>query len=202
MPFKTFAAGEEATAADVNTYLAKQAVATFPTAAARQAAVTAPVKGQMTARDDALNRPEVWDGAAWVNPFPVDYHFSKVVALTVTAGASQNYSLVIPVSPLNGAIILDCWAKCDSGSGTFSQNLTLTIDPTSSVAPNTQSTGTGTVTSALASLQVRCIGLWSPIARAQALTAVLKLANAGGAGAINFARLEGLVRFQPVISAF
>ncbi len=45
MPFKVFAAGEKLTAADVNDYLAEQAIATFSSAGARNSAITAPLRG-------------------------------------------------------------------------------------------------------------------------------------------------------------
>jgi hypothetical protein len=46
MPYKTWAVGEEVLAADFQTYLQKQVIATFANAAARDAAITAPVAGQ------------------------------------------------------------------------------------------------------------------------------------------------------------
>ena len=48
MPHKTFVAGEEALAADVNLYLMGQAVARFPDAGARAAAIAAPVPGMVS----------------------------------------------------------------------------------------------------------------------------------------------------------
>ena len=66
MPFKDFANGEEALADDVDTYLMRQAVATFANASARTAELPAPVKGQCTARDDLPGGLEMWSGTAWI----------------------------------------------------------------------------------------------------------------------------------------
>jgi hypothetical protein len=46
----------------------KQAVATFSNAAARTAAITSPVEGQMTYLED-VDRYDHWNGSAWVSPF-------------------------------------------------------------------------------------------------------------------------------------
>ena len=45
MPFKTFVAGQSATAAEANTYLMRQSVAQFPDYAAAVAAYSAPTAG-------------------------------------------------------------------------------------------------------------------------------------------------------------
>jgi len=65
MPFKIWAVGEEVLAADFNDFLQEQVVATFPTAAARDAAIIAPNEGQLAyvVADKTLYR---WDGAAWI----------------------------------------------------------------------------------------------------------------------------------------
>src|SRR5262245_26793007 len=66
MPYKTFVAGEEALAADVNTYLMSQTVPRFPSTAARDAAITAPIKGQLCIIDTTPNEQLVYNGTAWV----------------------------------------------------------------------------------------------------------------------------------------
>jgi ABC-type sugar transport system substrate-binding protein len=62
--FKTFVAGEILTAADVNSNLMNQMIATFADASARGSAIPSPVEGQFTFRtdDDVL---EFWDGSQW-----------------------------------------------------------------------------------------------------------------------------------------
>jgi hypothetical protein len=65
MPFRVFAAGEVLTAANVNDYLAEQAVATFAGTAARASAITAPTEGQLSYLQDT-DQLAYYDGSAWV----------------------------------------------------------------------------------------------------------------------------------------
>lgn len=62
--FKTFATGDVLTAADTNGYL-MQGVWVFANAAARTAAVTSPVEGNMSYLSDT-NSVEYYSGSAWV----------------------------------------------------------------------------------------------------------------------------------------
>ena len=66
MPFRVFAAGEVLTAANVNDYLAEQAIATFAGTAARASAITAPTEGQISYLQDT-DQLSYYDGSAWVN---------------------------------------------------------------------------------------------------------------------------------------
>ena len=52
MPFKVFVAGEEALAADANSFLMSQTVPRFTNAAQRTSQLTAPVLNQLSMRDD------------------------------------------------------------------------------------------------------------------------------------------------------
>lgn len=67
MPRKTFVAGEEALAADVNTYLMDQVVPRFATAAARDSAIPAPVAG-MTCLLTGTMALQIHDGTIWLEP--------------------------------------------------------------------------------------------------------------------------------------
>lgn len=63
--FRTWAAGEVATASNVNNYLQKQAVMAFASSAARDAAITAPEEGMFTYQIDA-DTYTMYTGAAWL----------------------------------------------------------------------------------------------------------------------------------------
>ncbi len=66
MPFRIFAAGEKLTAANVNDYLAEQAIATFSSAGARNSAIASPVEGQFA----YVNSNDILSyhtGSAWAN---------------------------------------------------------------------------------------------------------------------------------------
>jgi hypothetical protein len=68
MPFKTWVVGEEVLAADFQSYLQNQVVATFPTTAARDAAIAAPIAGQLCVTTDTGTLWQ-WTGAAWRKPW-------------------------------------------------------------------------------------------------------------------------------------
>lgn len=64
MPTKTWAVGEEVLAADFNSYVQRQVVATFPNAAARNAAIAAPAAGMACYLAD-LQALQVHNGTGW-----------------------------------------------------------------------------------------------------------------------------------------
>jgi hypothetical protein len=66
--YKVFTNGSVLQASEVNENLMQQAVATFSNAAARTAAITSPVEGQLTYLLD-VDRYEWWTGSAWRSPF-------------------------------------------------------------------------------------------------------------------------------------
>lgn len=68
MPYKVWTIGEEVLAADFNPYLQEQVTATFPNAAARDAALTAPKPGQQAWLAD-VGLVVMWTGSAWM-PIP------------------------------------------------------------------------------------------------------------------------------------
>jgi hypothetical protein len=65
MPSKTWVVGEEVLAADFNAYVQEQVVATFPTVAARDAAITAPKPG-MACYVTGAKVPCFYDGTNWI----------------------------------------------------------------------------------------------------------------------------------------
>jgi hypothetical protein len=65
MPFRIFAAGEVLSAANVNDYLAEQAIATFAGTAARSSAIASPSEGQFAYLQDT-DQLSYYDGANWV----------------------------------------------------------------------------------------------------------------------------------------
>ena len=66
MPTKTWAVGEEVLAADFNTYVQRQIVATFANAAARDAAISAPTAGMVCYLNDT-QALQLYTAGAWVN---------------------------------------------------------------------------------------------------------------------------------------
>jgi hypothetical protein len=94
MPYKTFVAGEEALAADANSYLMSQTVPRFTSAAQRTSQLTAPVLNQLSIRDDRPGILEGWNGSAWVAVTPgAELAYAQItvpVPITNTSAAGAN----------------------------------------------------------------------------------------------------------------
>jgi hypothetical protein len=87
MPFRIFAAGEVLTAANVNDYLAEQAIATFAGTAARSSAIASPSEGQFAYLQDT-DQLSYYTGSAWVNApgkNPTLYAPEEVANISATA---------------------------------------------------------------------------------------------------------------------
>jgi hypothetical protein len=87
MPFRIFAAGEVLTAANVNDYLAEQAIATFAGTAARASAIASPSEGQFAYLADT-DQLSYYTGSAWVNApgkNPILFAPEEVANISATA---------------------------------------------------------------------------------------------------------------------
>ena len=89
MAYKVFTNGSVLQASEVNENLMQQAVATFSNAAARTAAITSPVEGQMTYLED-VDRYDHWNGSAWVSPFGLTRILKETIGTTVTSVVLSN----------------------------------------------------------------------------------------------------------------
>jgi hypothetical protein len=68
--YQVFTNGSTLQASELNENLMQQSIATFSNSAARTAAITSPVEGQMTYLLD-LDVYESWSGSAWVSSLPM-----------------------------------------------------------------------------------------------------------------------------------
>jgi hypothetical protein len=93
--YKTFVAGEEALAADVNAYLMAQTVARFPSAAARSSALAAPALNQLSELDTRPGVVQFWTGAAWAD---VGQNVTYGGFLQVTTNAFGGITLTFPTA--------------------------------------------------------------------------------------------------------
>jgi hypothetical protein len=66
--YKVFTNGSTLQASEINENLMRQSVMVFSNAAARTAAITAPVEGMLSWLED-VNRYESFNGSSWVSPF-------------------------------------------------------------------------------------------------------------------------------------
>lgn len=115
MPTKVWIPGEEVLAADWNTYVQEQVVATFANAAARAAAIAAPKVGMVTYRDDAKVQ-EWWDGAAWRPTLPhtagvrrvmgADNALSNPTSYTILPNAADRAALTMSFTKYSPSTVL------------------------------------------------------------------------------------------------
>ena len=92
MAYKVFVAGEEALAADANSYLMSQTVARFASAAQRTSQLTAPVLNQLSALDTRPGIVQYWTGSTWVDLTT----FNQGGYFTGTSNASGDVVITFP----------------------------------------------------------------------------------------------------------
>jgi len=108
MPTKTWVVGEEVLAADFNAFVQQQVVATFPNAAARDAALPSPTEGMVIYLGD-VNQYQWWTGTTW-NPLPVVYDNagnptpSRIRAGVLIGSTDANAALGLTWTPPLGTI--------------------------------------------------------------------------------------------------
>jgi hypothetical protein len=109
--YKVFTNGSTLQASELNENLMQQAVATFSNAAARTAAITSPVEGQMTYLEDT-NQYASWNGSSWVSPFGLTHlsttSFSSVATVSVNnvfTSEFDNYRLVMDLQGSSDALV-------------------------------------------------------------------------------------------------
>jgi len=90
MPFKTFVAGTEGLASDVNTYLMEQSVMTFTNSTARDAALPTPLEG-MVCYLTASDHFQVYNGSAWVT-FDIAWNAWTPTFTNLTQGSGATTS--------------------------------------------------------------------------------------------------------------
>jgi hypothetical protein len=76
--YKVFSNGSVLNASEINDNLMNQSIAVFSNAAARTAAISSPVEGQMTYLED-VNLYQAWNGTSWVSPFGLTLIKSQVL---------------------------------------------------------------------------------------------------------------------------
>jgi len=116
MPYKVFVAGEEALAADANSYLMSQTVPRFTNATQRTSQLTAPVLNQLSMRDDRPGVLERWNGTAWVNLANM-FHSQVTAQVNITnASAASAQEIINPGSvAYDGApVVLEFFAPAVS----------------------------------------------------------------------------------------
>lgn len=103
--FKTFVTGDVLTAADTNGYL-MQGVWVFANAAARTAAVTSPVEGNMSYLSDT-NSTEYYSGSAWVAVGSAGSTLVKRASFSSVASTTTTFDAVFTSTYANYLVIID-----------------------------------------------------------------------------------------------
>jgi hypothetical protein len=157
--YKVFTNGSTLQASEVNENLMQQAVATFSNAAARTAAITSPVEGQLTYLLD-VDRYDHWNGSAWVSPFgetllsSVTFSAQSAVSLSnVFNSTYENYRLVINIDTVSTNMDLLYRlrsASTDNTSPTYFTTGTLTLQTSASVGVTNVNAGTSGYLTAIA----------------------------------------------------
>jgi hypothetical protein len=111
MPFKVWAVGEETLAADFNDYVGEQVVATFTSTAARDAAIVAPVVGQMVVITTAPYPVQVYDGTAW-RTLGAPHVEARMLSVTFNANAQGTIN---HLRPFTVAPFLQVWSAAQGG---------------------------------------------------------------------------------------
>ena len=123
MAYKVFTNGSTLQASELNENLMQQSTAVFSNAAARTAAITSPVEGQLTYLEDT-NQYQGWNGSAWVTEssglilissqsftsanavifndvFTSLYDSYQIVTSLTSAGAGHDAGFVLRVATVN-----------------------------------------------------------------------------------------------------
>jgi hypothetical protein len=105
MPYKVFVAGEEALAADANSYLMSQTVPRFTNATQRTSQLTAPVLNQLSMLDSRPGLVQFWNGSAWQDAQP----FVQAGIASGVADGNGNVVTTFPVAFAAAPIVVASW---------------------------------------------------------------------------------------------
>jgi hypothetical protein len=130
--YKVFTNGSTLQGSELNENLMQQATAVFSNAAARTAAITSPVEGQVTFLED-LNVISIYDGSSWKNSLRPTGGILQVVTGTTST----------EVSTTSGTYVTTGLSATITPTSTSSQ--ILVIANTTGLTPNNSTTGTWTL---------------------------------------------------------
>jgi hypothetical protein len=126
--YKVFTNGSTLQASELNENLMQQSIAVFSNAAARTAAITSPVEGQMTYLEDT-DQYASWNGSSWVSPFGMTFlnrtSFSAATSVSVNnvfSSSYDNYKVLLRItgSSVDGS---DVSIRTRSSGTDFSSNV-------------------------------------------------------------------------------
>jgi hypothetical protein len=196
MAYKTFIAGEEALASDVNSLLMSQTVSRFATAAARTAAITAPVLNQLTVLDSAPGLLNYWNGSSWVTvPGTRTVAFSAQPNLSIPAPGNANYPFQVNI-PITGSFIVNAIATFQPVSGTTIQQIAIQFATASGGNPPVFTSVGYAVDTPFGICSVPIMGTY-PVQTAGTVNLLVNVAAAAGGVVVRLSDLCGTVEVQP-----
>jgi hypothetical protein len=131
--YKVFTNGSVLQASEINDNLMRQATAVFSNAAARTAAITSPVEGQLTYLEDT-NLYHYWNGSAWVSPFGSTLlsttGFTNVASVSfnnVFSSQFANYRIVFRIDQFTPGAALHLRLRIGGSDSSSSYNFTHSV---------------------------------------------------------------------------
>lgn len=193
MPYKLFVAGEEALASDANSYFMSQSIPRFPSAAARDAAITAPVKNQLCILDTVGGELLFYDGTAW---FPVGWQYSRFVhqlpALAVPPSTANAYEFPALTFPRKMTMMasLQCYLQA-SAAGNQSVNVDCIVNSVGA-APTTAPVSTQ-VMNPFAQLTFPLTALWRNVTAGVNCAPKVRFSVGTGAPTLTVTAISGVL---------
>lgn len=169
MPYKVFVAGEEALAADANSYLMSQAVPRFTNAAQRTSQLTAPVLNQLSILDTRPGIVQFWSGTAWVDVPPFERWQTTGPNITVPPNSTNSDVWVNFTAPFTGRLFVQATMLLQAGAGA-GNNYIPSIGIGSTPAPSFASNNQQAITVAGAFATVPMMATWDSIAAGSAVS--------------------------------
>ena len=149
--YKVFTNGSVLNASEINDNLMNQSVPVFTNAAARTAAITSPVEGQLSYLEDT-NRYGMWSGSSWISPLGLTPIISQTIGTGVSSVTVSNvfttefdaYKIIL-TDTLHGANSNNFFMKLNNSNGnTYYSILTYYVYATgASTNQNSNASGSG-----------------------------------------------------------
>lgn len=203
MPYKVFAAGEEALAADVNNHLMSQTVSRHASSAARTSAITAPVKGQMTVLDTDVFDPQIYTGSTWASLGPVAmryFHNTGYGGIGSSANVSMPFMAFTYPRACNAIVNLQAYCTLNSGSGAGGWNFRVITNGTNApaVAPFSFISQTPNFTGGT----VPITAVFRNVPANTNIAPTISVAGTGGGAVLDLGALSGFMLFLPPNAEF
>jgi hypothetical protein len=202
MPYKVFVAGEEALAADANSYLMSQTVPRFTNAAQRTAQLTAPVLNQLSMLDDRPGVLQRYTGSAWADMPGTLVRWAASNPNVIVASA-QDFTVTSFTMPFTGSVALTGQAGFTVGGGATALAITMSVDPAAASTPAPSAAVAGATANQPANTYSGSCpysALWSTVNSGTVVTCKLRVQSSapGSMGSV-LSHIQGQALIVPVL---